>query len=85
MSYELDHNGIPVFNKQEDSMDYYFVVDSSSDAIDRVVQRTKGAAISTVSGKKFVKADGVMMKFYYNLTEAVDTVTLTDVMSCVRK
>ena len=85
MSHELDHNGIPVFHKQEDSMDYYFVVDSSSGAIERVVQRTKGAQVSAVSGKKFVQADGVMMKFYYNLTEAVDTVTLTDVMSCVRK
>ena len=85
MSYELDHNGIPVFHKQEDSMDHYFVVDASTDVIERVVQRTKGAPISAVKGKKFQQADGVMMKFYYNLAEVADTVTLADVMNYVRK
>lgn len=65
-------------------MDYYFVVDMALDSIDRVVQRTSGLAINPANGKKLVKADGVMMKFYYDLVENVDIVLLSDVMSQVR-
>lgn len=65
-------------------MDYYFVVDIALDSIDRIVQRTSGLAINPANGKRLVKADGVMMKFYYDLVENVDTVLLSDVMSQVR-
>ena len=65
-------------------MDYYFVVDMALDSIDLIVQRTSGLAINQANGKRFVKADGVMMKFYYDLVENVDIVLLSDVMSQVR-
>ncbi len=65
-------------------MDYYFVVDMALDSIDRIVQRTSSLAINPANGKRLVKADGVMMKFYYDLVENVDIVLLSDVMSQVR-
>lgn len=84
MLHKQDHNGFPIFETAEDSMDHYFVVDASTEVIERVVQRTKGSRTPGVSGKRFMQADGVMMKLYYNLSEVADEVTLADVMHFVR-
>lgn len=66
---------------QEDSMDYYFVVLNDSEVVECVVHRHKGATITPVAGKRFVKADGVRLTFYYRLKEQSEEVTLPQVMS----
>ena len=85
MMHRQDHSGFPIFEIMEDSMDHYFVIDTTTEVIERIVQRTKGSINPGVSGKRFMQADGVMMKFYYTLSEVADEVTLTDVMHFVRR
>ena len=79
MSHIQDHNGFPVYQTQEDNMDYYFVVDKTSDVIERIVQRTKGVPLTPVAGKNFIPASGVMMTFYMRLKAESDEVTLEQV------
>lgn len=85
MMHRHNHNGFPIFETVEESMDHYFVIDTSTEVIERVVQRTKGSRNPGITGKRFMQADGVMMKFYYSLSEVADEVTLADVMHFVRR
>ena len=73
--------GTPVTETKEDSMDYYFVVINESNIIDSVIHRTAGVKPAQVSGKRFVKATGVNLSFYYKLQAESSQVNLDEVLA----
>lgn len=81
--WKLGIYGHPLDDTKEESMDYYFVVVNESNLIESVVHRSIGSTPARVAGKRFVKATGVQLAFFYKLQAKKTHVDIDEVMAYV--